>query len=412
MADPYVIVVETQASTPLIIDVINSLTVYGQGGVTSVNGQTGNITITANSIGLGSVDNTPDLAKPISNLTQTALDGKAPLTHNHTIANITGLQTALDGKQATGNYVLGNDTRLSDARTPLAHTHAISEVTGLQTALDAKLSIATANTTYYPLTGNPSGFLSSSALTPYQTIANNTWANLSGAPNISLYAPLANASLTGTPTAPTAANGTNTNQLATTAFTANATAALLAQPGETPPSLSPATNSAGTFARAARADHQHADRVVGTAGTYGGAASVPVFTTDTTGRVTSVTPTAIQIDASGIISGTLANARLGIGLDTLTGTSVTWAANPLRPAYIQLTATTTFNAPTGLISGATYILIIKQGSASAYAVTWNSIFKTSGGTGISLSNTANAVDILTMVYDGTYLNVTGQKDFK
>ena len=48
---------------------------------------------------------------------------------------------------ATGNataaqVVLGSDTRLSDTRTPKAHAHAIAEVTGLQTALDGKLATA------------------------------------------------------------------------------------------------------------------------------------------------------------------------------------------------------------------------------------------------------------------------------
>ena len=42
--------------------------------------------------------------------------------HTHTIANVTGLQTALDGKAAS------------------SHTHTIAEVTGLQTALDSKLT--------------------------------------------------------------------------------------------------------------------------------------------------------------------------------------------------------------------------------------------------------------------------------
>ncbi len=55
-------------------------------------------------------------------------------SHAHPIANINGLQTALDGK------VNNNDSRLSDARTPTAHSHAISNVTNLQTALDAKLN--------------------------------------------------------------------------------------------------------------------------------------------------------------------------------------------------------------------------------------------------------------------------------
>lgn len=51
---------------------------------------------------------------------QTALDGKAASSHTHTIANVTGLQTALDGKAAS------------------THSHAIADVTGLQTALDGK----------------------------------------------------------------------------------------------------------------------------------------------------------------------------------------------------------------------------------------------------------------------------------
>lgn len=56
----------------------------------------------------------------------TALAGKAAATHTHVIADVTGLQTALDGKQAAGSYAA------------TAHTHAIADVTGLQTALDGK----------------------------------------------------------------------------------------------------------------------------------------------------------------------------------------------------------------------------------------------------------------------------------
>lgn len=61
----------------------------------------------------------------------TALDGKAAVDHNHDtvysklnhthiIADVTGLQDALDGKAAS------------------SHTHAIADVTGLQSALDGK----------------------------------------------------------------------------------------------------------------------------------------------------------------------------------------------------------------------------------------------------------------------------------
>lgn len=57
---------------------------------------------------------------------QTALNGKANSSHTHIIADVTGLQTALDGKQAAGSYAAAS------------HTHIIGDVTGLQTALDGK----------------------------------------------------------------------------------------------------------------------------------------------------------------------------------------------------------------------------------------------------------------------------------
>lgn len=47
--------------------------------VTSVNSQTGNVVLGKGDIGLGNVDNTSDLNKPISTATQTALDAKADL---------------------------------------------------------------------------------------------------------------------------------------------------------------------------------------------------------------------------------------------------------------------------------------------------------------------------------------------
>ena len=50
----------------------------------------------------------------------------SPAGHTHTIANVTGLQSALDGKQPAGSYAAA------------AHTHTIANVTGLQGALDGK----------------------------------------------------------------------------------------------------------------------------------------------------------------------------------------------------------------------------------------------------------------------------------
>lgn len=57
---------------------------------------------------------------------QSELDGKAPTVHTHTIAQVDSLQSALDGKAA------------------LVHTHVISDVNQLQTTLDTK-AVLTAN---------------------------------------------------------------------------------------------------------------------------------------------------------------------------------------------------------------------------------------------------------------------------
>lgn len=97
-----------------------------------------NHTHTKSQVGLGNVDNTADLDKPISTATQAALDGKAPLVHTHAIADVSGLQSALDGKAKS------------------SHTHSISNITNLQTTLDAKADLSGATFTG-PVTVSVSG---------------------------------------------------------------------------------------------------------------------------------------------------------------------------------------------------------------------------------------------------------------
>jgi hypothetical protein len=56
----------------------------------------------------------------------------------------------------------------------------------------------------------------------------------------------------------------------------------------------------------------------GTAGTYGSASYIPVITTDTYGRVSGVSNTAVNIDTSAVVSGTLGVARGGTGASSFT----------------------------------------------------------------------------------------------
>lgn len=65
-------------------------------------------------------------------LTKRSETGSANLTVVEHDANLTAIESEVNNKIAEG------DPRLTDARTPLAHTHVIANVTGLQTALDGK----------------------------------------------------------------------------------------------------------------------------------------------------------------------------------------------------------------------------------------------------------------------------------
>ena len=73
----------------------------------------------------------------------TSLSSKyATKSHSHAVSDVTGLQSALNGKAASSHThgmtdVTGLQNAL-DAKAALSHTHGMSDVTGLQDALDAK----------------------------------------------------------------------------------------------------------------------------------------------------------------------------------------------------------------------------------------------------------------------------------
>lgn len=60
--------------------------------------------------------------------------GAAPAVHGHAIADVSGLQGALDGKSPIGH----THTPAEAGAAPVVHTHAIADVSGLQGALDGK----------------------------------------------------------------------------------------------------------------------------------------------------------------------------------------------------------------------------------------------------------------------------------
>lgn len=91
---------------------------------------------------------------PTGNIDLPASGGSAPNTR---LINTTGgvvgggdlsadLTLSLTYGSSANTVTQGNDSRLSDPRTPLAHTHAVADTTGLQGALDGKEAAGTATT--------------------------------------------------------------------------------------------------------------------------------------------------------------------------------------------------------------------------------------------------------------------------
>jgi hypothetical protein len=119
------------------------------------------------------------------------------------------------------------------SNTEFGHLNGVTS--NIQTQLDAKLASSTAASTYAPIanptfTGTVSGVTKSHV--GLGNVDNTSDANkpVSTATQTALdaKAPLASPALTGVPTAPTAAAGTNTTQVATTAFVGTAVADLVA----------------------------------------------------------------------------------------------------------------------------------------------------------------------------------------
>lgn len=77
---------------------------------------------------------------------QNALDAKAAASHSHAVSDVTGLQNVLNGKAALSHThgmsdVTGLQTALN-GKAASSHTHAVSDVTGLQNSLDAKAALS------------------------------------------------------------------------------------------------------------------------------------------------------------------------------------------------------------------------------------------------------------------------------
>jgi len=161
----------------------------------------------------------------------------------------------------------------------------------------------------------------------------------------------------------------------------------------------------------------------GTAGTYGSASNTLIVTTDAYGRVSTVTNSAIQIDASNIVSGKVAIARGGTNNDTYTtGAAVFYDGTAIKTLANTGTANTYGSASyvpvittdaLGRVSGVSNTAINIDTSAVVSGVfgvqkggTGASSFTTKGVIISDLSSSVGALSSLTSPTEGHVLQIS------
>ncbi len=125
--------------------------------VTTVQGRQGNVVITRADLNVDNVDNTSDANKPISTATQTALDGKAPSVHNHTTANIAGLDTTLSGISTSITSLTNNKQEKLTSGTNIKSVNGNSLLGSGDIVINASVDATTTNKGVLQLAGDLAG---------------------------------------------------------------------------------------------------------------------------------------------------------------------------------------------------------------------------------------------------------------
>jgi predicted secreted protein len=135
------------------------------------------------------------------------------------------------------------------------------------------------------------------------------------------------------------------------------------------------------------------------AGIFGSYSNHPIyFVTNNTER--------LRINSSGTVSiaGNLTLSGQSYFVATTitnSGASYSWNLNTNQVARLTLNGNKTLNNPTNQNAGAVYILIVTQSSSGSNTLAFDTAYKFPGGVTPTISTTANKVDVLTFVSDGT-----------
>jgi hypothetical protein len=94
---------------------------------------------------------------------------------------------------------------------------------------------------------------------------------------------------------------------------------------------------------------------------------------------------------------------------TITSGTVPWDLSQNQVATLTVTTNSTMNTPTNPQAGATYVLIVTQGTGGSNTLSYSTAYKFPGGSAPSLSTGSSQVDVISFVSNGTVLyGVTSQ----
>lgn len=286
----------------------------------------------------------------------------APSAHSHPISEVTGLQTALDGKQASGSYAtLDGSGKVPAAQLPsyvddvveyanLAGLPATGETGKIYVALDTGKTYRWSGSAYLEVSASPA----STDQVPEGTanLYHTTGRAAAAAPVQSV------AGKTGTVTL-TAADVSGLSTVATSGSASDLTA------GTLPDARLPTVGGI-------------------TPGTYGSASQIGKFAVDAYGRLTGAANLSVAIDASQVTSGTIDVARIPTGSSASTvclgndarlsdsrtptahkATHATGGGDALTAADIGAAASTHVHAAGDITSGTIATARLGSGTASA-----------------------------------------------
>ena len=312
--------------------------------------------VTKASLGLSVVDNVQDANKPVSTAQAAAI--------------------ATAKSEAIAAAASAADTKISEHDVDTTNVHGIADTSALALTATVNSGLALkANLAGPTFTGTVSGI--TSTMVGLGNVDNTSDANkpvsTAATTALALKAPLASPALTGVPTAPTAAAGTSTTQVATTAFVGTAVSNLVA-------SAPAALDTLNELATALGNDASFSTTITNSIATKSPIAS-PTFT----GTVTAPAITAtglITASASGVAFTDGTQTKAGVPSITNIPTALAAGAQTIAASradqFIPLTGAVVITLPATGYSTGQSIDFFQESGTGAYFASTNSVVGTPG----------------------------------